>query len=60
MVTANPSSGSEQTKVMFTVRALGDTCCQVSSLIISPVGCKVKLLSVGILKYENNWFGDLH
>ena len=35
---ANPIYGSEQTNIVVTARAMGDTCCQVPSSIISTVG----------------------
>ena len=34
----NPSSGSEQTKVVVTADTMGDTWCQVSSSVISTIG----------------------
>ena len=37
---ANPSTGSEQKQFMVTTRAIGDTCCQVSSSVISTFGWK--------------------
>ena len=40
---ANPSSGSEQTEVVVTARAMGDTCCQVSSALLVERHIKVAI-----------------
>ena len=53
----NPSSGSEQT-VVVTTRAMGETCCQTSSVISTVGRDTLRLQSVSILKVENNLFGE--
>ena len=45
----NPSSGSEQTKVVVTASALGDTCCQV--FYFSNLHCWVKYSKVAFNEY---------
>ena len=58
---ANPSSGSEQTKLVFIASALGDTCYQVCSSIIITVAFTetwkqlVWWFTVKVISLEMSW-----